>query len=63
VVTRKTLQRKGAGDDLQLRQRQYLQRNGIEIAKGCADLCPKHLEIDKNDVIVASTGVIGQPCR
>ncbi|HOO22058.1 MAG TPA: bifunctional glutamate N-acetyltransferase/amino-acid acetyltransferase ArgJ [Clostridia bacterium] len=35
--------------------------NGIEIAEGMCGLVSKHLEIDKNDVIVASTGVIGQP--
>lgn len=35
--------------------------NGIEIAEGMCSLVEKHTDISKNDVIVASTGVIGQP--
>ncbi len=35
--------------------------NGIEIAEEMCELLSKELKIDKNDVIVASTGVIGQP--
>ena len=35
--------------------------NGIEIAEGMCKLVEKHTDISKNDVIVASTGVIGQP--
>ena len=35
--------------------------NGIEIAEGMSDLVAKHLNIAAEDVIVASTGVIGQP--
>ncbi|MBQ8505963.1 MAG: bifunctional glutamate N-acetyltransferase/amino-acid acetyltransferase ArgJ [Clostridia bacterium] len=35
--------------------------NGIEIAEGMCDLTAKALGIDAKDVIVASTGVIGQP--
>ena len=35
--------------------------NGIEIAEAMADLVAKQLNIDASDVIVASTGVIGQP--
>jgi len=35
--------------------------NGIEIAQGMCDLVQTHLGIDANDVIVGSTGVIGQP--
>ena len=35
--------------------------NGIEIARGMCDLVQTHLGIDANDVIVGSTGVIGQP--
>ncbi len=35
--------------------------NGIEIAKTTCDLVAKALEIDSSDVVVASTGVIGQP--
>ena len=34
--------------------------NGIEIAEGMCALVASHLPIDANDVIVASTGVIGQ---
>ena len=34
--------------------------NGIEIAKGMCELVAKELDIDPLDVIVASTGVIGQ---
>ncbi len=34
--------------------------NGIEIAEQMCELCAKQLGIDKNDVIVGSTGVIGQ---
>ena len=34
--------------------------NGIEIAEGMCALVKKHLDIDEKDVIVASTGVIGQ---
>ncbi len=35
--------------------------NGIEIAEGMSDLVAKQLGFDASDVIVASTGVIGQP--
>ncbi len=35
--------------------------NGIEIAEGMCSLVADKLDIDKSDVIVASTGVIGQP--
>ncbi len=35
--------------------------NGIEIAEGMSDLLAKELGFDASDVIVASTGVIGQP--
>ncbi len=35
--------------------------NGIEIAEGMSSLVSSALEIPSNDVIVASTGVIGQP--
>ena len=34
--------------------------NGIEIAEGMSDLVAKALNISANDVVVASTGVIGQ---
>lgn len=35
--------------------------NGVEIARGMCDLVEKEVGISTNDVIVASTGVIGQP--
>ncbi len=35
--------------------------DGIDIAKGMCNLLAKHLPISASDVIVASTGVIGQP--
>lgn len=35
--------------------------NGIEIAEGMSDLLAKEMDFDASDVIVASTGVIGQP--
>ena len=35
--------------------------NGIEIAEAMSDLCARELNISAEDVIVASTGVIGQP--
>lgn len=35
--------------------------DGIDIAKGMCGLVAKHLSISASDVIVASTGVIGQP--
>ncbi len=35
--------------------------NGIEIAQNMCDLVAKYLPVKANDVIVASTGVIGQP--
>ncbi len=35
--------------------------NGIEIAEAMCSLVEKHTGISKNDVVVASTGVIGQP--
>jgi len=35
--------------------------NGIEIAEGMCELVANELHIDKTDVIVASTGIIGQP--
>jgi len=34
--------------------------NGMEIAQGMSELVSKYLNIDANDVIVGSTGVIGQ---
>lgn len=37
--------------------------NGIEIAEGVCELVAKELGIDANDVVVGSTGVIGQPMR
>ena len=35
--------------------------NGIEVAKGTCEALAKELNISENNVIVASTGVIGQP--
>lgn len=35
--------------------------NGIEIANGMSALCAKELGIKEEDIIVASTGVIGEP--
>ena len=35
--------------------------NGIEIAEAMSDLCAKELGIAADDVVVASTGIIGQP--
>ncbi len=35
--------------------------NGIEIAEAMCELVEKHTSVKKSDVIVASTGVIGQP--
>lgn len=35
--------------------------NGIEIADQICQLCGNELHIDANDIVVASTGVIGQP--
>ncbi len=35
--------------------------NGIEMAEGMAELVEKHTGIAANDVVVASTGVIGEP--
>ncbi len=35
--------------------------NGIEVAEEMCSLLAKELKIDKSDVVVASTGVIGQP--
>jgi len=35
--------------------------NGIEIAEQMSDLLAKELNIDSEDIVVASTGVIGQP--
>ncbi len=35
--------------------------NGVEIARQMCDLVEKNTDISSNDVIVASTGVIGQP--
>lgn len=35
--------------------------NGIEIAEQTCELVAEALKIDKNDIVVASTGVIGQP--
>ena len=34
--------------------------NGIEIAEGMCELVEKHMGVSSNDVVVASTGVIGQ---
>ncbi len=35
--------------------------NGIDVAKEMCTLCANQLKIDEKDVVVASTGVIGQP--
>lgn len=35
--------------------------NGIEIANGMSELCAQELGIKEEDIIVASTGVIGEP--
>ncbi|MBO5746272.1 MAG: bifunctional glutamate N-acetyltransferase/amino-acid acetyltransferase ArgJ [Clostridia bacterium] len=35
--------------------------NGIEIAEAMCELCEKHTDVKSGDIIVASTGVIGQP--
>lgn len=35
--------------------------NGIEVAEKMSDLVSKKLGVDANDIVVASTGVIGQP--
>ena len=35
--------------------------NGIEIAEGMSKLVAETMNISENDVVVASTGVIGQP--
>lgn len=35
--------------------------NGLEIANGMSALCAKELSINENDIVVASTGVIGLP--
>lgn len=35
--------------------------NGLEIANGMSALCAKELGINENDIVVASTGVIGLP--
>lgn len=35
--------------------------NGIEIARNMCSLCEEYADISASDVIVASTGVIGQP--
>ena len=35
--------------------------NGVEIAEGMCELTEQYTGVSKNDVIVASTGVIGQP--
>ncbi len=35
--------------------------NGVEIARAMCDLTEQYAGVNKNDVIVASTGVIGQP--
>ncbi len=35
--------------------------NGVEIAEAMCDLVEKHTDVKASDVIVASTGVIGQP--
>lgn len=35
--------------------------DGIEIANKVCELCANELHIDSNDIVVASTGVIGQP--
>ena len=34
--------------------------NGIEIAQGMCDLCADSLKINASDIIIASTGVIGE---
>ena len=36
-------------------------KNGIEIAKGMCDALADEMNISANDIVVASTGVIGQP--
>ena len=35
--------------------------NGVEIAENTCQILSENLKIDKNDIIIASTGVIGQP--
>ena len=35
--------------------------NGVEIAESTCDILSNYLKVDKNDIIIASTGVIGQP--
>ncbi len=35
--------------------------NGVEIAEAMCELCEKHTDVNSSDIIVASTGVIGQP--
>ena len=35
--------------------------DGIDIANAMCDLCAKELGVSANDIIIASTGVIGQP--
>ena len=35
--------------------------NGVEIAENTCDILSNYLKVDKNDIIIASTGVIGQP--
>ena len=35
--------------------------NGLEIANEVCELCAKELNIDASDIIIASTGVIGEP--
>ena len=35
--------------------------NGVEIAESTCEILSNYLKVDKNDIIIASTGVIGQP--
>lgn len=35
--------------------------NGVEIANQICELCANELNVDTNDIIIASTGVIGEP--
>ena len=35
--------------------------NGVEVAENTCEILSNYLKVDKNDVIIASTGVIGQP--
>ena len=62
VVTKQHLgRRQGAGHHLQQRQRQHLQRQRHRNCRADEQSSGTGLHIDPSDVVVASTGVIGQP--